>query len=57
MEILSVVGQRQASGIVDAALNAATSMARQKLSGKKGSGGSGGSGGGSRQVSLILLLD
>ena len=46
----SISGPRQASGIVDSALNAASSMALQKLSGKKGSGGSGGSGGGSRQV-------
>lgn len=50
-------GQRQASGIVDAALNAATSMARQKLSGKKGSGGSGGSGGGSRQADPDAVIE
>ncbi|WAR17609.1 PDIA6-like protein [Mya arenaria] len=40
-------GPRQASGIVDAALNAASSMAKQRLSGKRGSGGSSGGGGGS----------
>lgn len=36
-------GPRQASGIVDAALSAASSMAKQRLTGKKGSGGGGGS--------------
>lgn len=40
-------GARQAAGIVDAGLSAASTMAKQKLSGKKGSGGGGSGSGGS----------
>jgi len=47
-------GARTAAGIVDGGLNAATSMAKQRLSGKKGSGGGGsGGGGGGKKVCLL----
>ncbi|KAL4217734.1 Protein disulfide-isomerase A6 [Mactra antiquata] len=49
-------GARQASGIVDAALSAASSMAKQKLSGKKGSGG-GGSGGSGKQADPADVIE
>ena len=48
-------GARTAAGIVDGGLNAATSMAKQRLSGKKGSGGGGsGGGGGGKKVGLLV---
>lgn len=48
-------GARQASGIVDAALSAATSMAKQRLTGKRGSGGGGG--GGSQQADPDAVIE
>ncbi|XP_053381773.1 protein disulfide-isomerase A6 homolog [Mercenaria mercenaria] len=49
-------GARQASGIVDAALSAASSMVRQKLTGKKSSGG-GGSGGSGKQADPDAVIE